>query len=224
MTDVNERELRRLHGLMRDPRYWQKKDPGFVAVVTEGFRALYGGTDAGSRAAAGRAANAAGVTGDAHGRDLIIGHLAPGEIVVPPRALSPEVMRALRQELGDELPRFIVGSGFERRNPVSGLPAFSPENEEEDGEGMRETLFDFSVEFLKNIIQRQVGKAPLGAPDPEEQFGREPASKALDPLGLRDAVPRENLPKTGEPHGGGRKCTLLERIDPLSPCYEEPQS
>lgn len=66
MTDANERELRRLHGLMRDPRYWQKKDPAFIAVVTDGFRALYGEPGAGARAAAGRAANAAGVTGDAH--------------------------------------------------------------------------------------------------------------------------------------------------------------
>ena len=30
-----------LRSLMRDPRYWRKKDPAFVARVTEGFKTLY---------------------------------------------------------------------------------------------------------------------------------------------------------------------------------------
>ncbi len=30
-----------LQSMMRDPRYWQKKDPAFVAKVTEGFRRMY---------------------------------------------------------------------------------------------------------------------------------------------------------------------------------------
>jgi Sel1 repeat len=108
--------------------------------VMAGFKSLYG-KEVG-RAELGRAANAAGVTGSAHRRDLIIGHLAPGEIVVPPWALSPAVMAALRHELGNQLPRFIVGAGFERRNPVSGLPAFSPANEDDSRE-TADQLFDF---------------------------------------------------------------------------------
>lgn len=30
-----------LQSMMRDPRYWQKKDPAFVAKVTEGFKKIY---------------------------------------------------------------------------------------------------------------------------------------------------------------------------------------
>ncbi|MGH6895379.1 MAG: hypothetical protein ACREJ5_02360 [Geminicoccaceae bacterium] len=103
MMDANERELLRLRSLMRDPCYWRERDPRFVAVVSDGFDSLFGKEV--ERAELGRAANAAGVTGATHRRDLIIGHLAPGEIVIPPQALSPAVMAALRQELGDQLPR-----------------------------------------------------------------------------------------------------------------------
>jgi hypothetical protein len=35
----NETELR---GMMRDPRYWRDKEPGYVAQVTSGFKSLYG--------------------------------------------------------------------------------------------------------------------------------------------------------------------------------------
>lgn len=30
-----------LQSMMRDPRYWREKDPGFVTKVTEGYEALY---------------------------------------------------------------------------------------------------------------------------------------------------------------------------------------
>ena len=36
---VNETDLR---SMMRDPRYWRKKDPAFVSKVTDGFKRLYG--------------------------------------------------------------------------------------------------------------------------------------------------------------------------------------
>jgi hypothetical protein len=32
-----------LVALMRDPRYWKKRDPEILAKVTEGFRRLYPG-------------------------------------------------------------------------------------------------------------------------------------------------------------------------------------
>jgi len=32
---------RELQSMMRDPRYWKTRDPGFVAQVTEGFRRVY---------------------------------------------------------------------------------------------------------------------------------------------------------------------------------------
>jgi hypothetical protein len=195
-----------------------------VATVTEGFKSLYG-KDL-ERAELGRAANAAGLTGTAHRRDLIIGHLAPGEIVVPPQALSPAVMAALRQELGDQLPRFIVGSGFERCNPISGLPAFSPENED-DNEGFFDSIADWVdglTGFLRSRMQRGAGGPPLGAPSPQERLGREPASRALDPFGLRDEVPRDIIRNTSNPRGGGHKCTPLDRTDPFSACYQEPRT
>lgn len=37
-SDINESDLR---GMMRDPRYWRKKDPDYVAKVTEGFKRIY---------------------------------------------------------------------------------------------------------------------------------------------------------------------------------------
>ena len=36
--DIDEAALTRM---MRDPRYWRERDPGFVAQVTEGFQRLY---------------------------------------------------------------------------------------------------------------------------------------------------------------------------------------
>lgn len=32
-----------LRAMMRDPRYWQRREPAFVARVTEGFRKLVNG-------------------------------------------------------------------------------------------------------------------------------------------------------------------------------------
>jgi len=32
-----------LVGMMRDPRYWKKRDPEFLSRVTDGFKRLYPG-------------------------------------------------------------------------------------------------------------------------------------------------------------------------------------
>jgi hypothetical protein len=77
------------------------------------------------RAGAGRSANLLEMGHPAQGPDIVVGHLAPGEIVVPPSAQTSEVVAALRAALGDDLPAYTVGSGRERRNPVSGLVAFA---------------------------------------------------------------------------------------------------
>jgi hypothetical protein len=77
------------------------------------------------RAGDGRAANLLEAGDPRQGPDIVVGHLSPGEIVVPPSAQTPEVVAALRAALGDELPAYTVGSGQERRNPVSGLVAFA---------------------------------------------------------------------------------------------------
>lgn len=81
-------------------------------------------------------------------------------------------MQALRKELGDELPRFIIGSGFERRNPVSGLPAFSPENEEDD-----EGVLSGVLSFLSGLLESMTGP-----PSPV----RFPIHRRVDPNRLSD--------------------------------------
>ena len=40
LSAPSEAELRQM---MRDPRYWQKREPAFVQKVTEGFRKLVNG-------------------------------------------------------------------------------------------------------------------------------------------------------------------------------------
>jgi hypothetical protein len=39
---ANELNEGALGDMVRDPRYWRRRDPDFVAKVTEGFRRLYG--------------------------------------------------------------------------------------------------------------------------------------------------------------------------------------
>lgn len=73
----------------------------------------------------GRLANSLGLAGETHRADTEIGHLTPGEIVVPLHAQTTSVLRALGAALGTSLSQYVVGSGLERRNPVSGKPAFA---------------------------------------------------------------------------------------------------
>ncbi|CCQ72342.1 hypothetical protein [Magnetospira sp. QH-2] len=57
---------------------------------------------------------------------MIIAHLTPGEIVIPPSLQSPELMHLLQRVFGSRemLLRFTAGSGHEQVNPVSGYAAF----------------------------------------------------------------------------------------------------
>ena len=213
---------------MRDPRYWRHKDPALVAKVTEGFQRLFKPSEAEQRAELGQTANVAGATGPAHARDVIIGHLAPGEIVVPPRAQTRAVPPALQAELGDDIGRFTVGSGLERRNPVSGLPAFAPENED-DSDGFFDAVeknVNTVLQAIDRLARGQIKATPHGS-DPDDLIGANPA-RFLDQHGLRDEAPLDmqnrltRQVRPGAVGGGGRKCTPIERRDPLSPCYVEP--
>jgi hypothetical protein len=38
-ADMDEKDLK---SMIRDPRYWRKKDPAFVSKVTDGFKRIYG--------------------------------------------------------------------------------------------------------------------------------------------------------------------------------------
>jgi hypothetical protein len=128
-------------------------------------------------------------------------------------------MRALRQELGDELPRFIVGSGFERRNPVSGLPAFSPETEEDEDD----SLLDRLLGFFSGLLSEETG-----FPD-RPQF---PRDRRLEPLRrpeeFRDQLDRETQrgleQQMRQPQfrGGGSSSPDPKRRNPFLDHQDEP--
>lgn len=122
-----ERELSRLKEMMKDPRYWKSKDPSYVESVRQGFADLY--DEPSSRALAregeGEAANEIGLNGPRHGQDKDLAHLAPGEIVVPLSAQTAEVLNTLYSTMGDRMAHYVVGSGYEQKNPTSGLPSFA---------------------------------------------------------------------------------------------------
>ncbi|MDV7341782.1 hypothetical protein RYZ26_19430 [Terasakiella sp. A23] len=112
--------FKRLRKLMDDPRYWRDQDPTYVEMIRQGFRDLYD-----SPVQAGKVANQIGVNGPVHAQDTEVGHLTKGEIVIPLSAQTSELMDVLQKNLGNDLAMYVVGSGFEQRNPTSGLPAFA---------------------------------------------------------------------------------------------------
>jgi len=118
-TFTDDPEYKRLRALMNDPRYWRDRDPAYVAMIQKGFE------DMGKQ---GQEANISGQNGPVHAQDTEIAHLTPGEVVIPRSAQTPEIIKALYQVMGDELAKYVVGSGYEQVNPTSGLPAFADEN------------------------------------------------------------------------------------------------
>lgn len=121
-TTQGEKHLRKL---MEDPRYWKKRDPNYVAMIQKGFDSLFYGNSEKALAVKGQKANQMGINGLYHAQDSLIGHLTPGEIVIPLNAQTPELMQYLSLTLGKDLLQYIVGSGHEQENPTSGLPAFA---------------------------------------------------------------------------------------------------
>lgn len=123
--DYEDRELSRLKQMMKDPRYWKINDPDYHRQVSQGFADLYENPPARALAREGEAANELGVNGPRHGQDEDLAHLTPGEIVVPLSAQSVDVLNALYAAMGDRMAHYVVGAGYEQRNPTSGLPAFA---------------------------------------------------------------------------------------------------
>ena len=123
--DYEARELQRLKDMMADPRYWKYRDEAYVAAVRKGFEELYDNPPPRAIAREGEAANELGLNGPNQGRDTDLAHVTPGEIVVPLGTQTVEVLNALYAAMGDRMAHFVVGSGCEQRNPVSGLPAFA---------------------------------------------------------------------------------------------------
>lgn len=120
-----ERATAQLRKLMEDPRYWKHQDSAYVEMVRQGFKDLYDNPPPEALAAEGKVANEMGLNGQHHAQDSMVAHVTPGEIVIPLSAQTPELMQHLSQTLGEDMMKFIVGSGYEQENPTSGLPAFA---------------------------------------------------------------------------------------------------
>lgn len=123
--EYEKRALARLKAMMRDPRYWQTEDPAYINTVQQGFENLYDNPPPEALAREGEAANELGLNGPHHRQDSDLAHLTPGEIVVPRSAQTVEVLNALYAAMGDRMAHYVVGGGYEQRNPTSGLPAFA---------------------------------------------------------------------------------------------------
>ena len=123
--DYEERELTRLKQMMKDPRYWKTNDPAYIKEVRQGFVDLYDNPPPQAVAREGEAANEIGLNGPRHGQDKDLAHVTPGEIVVPLSAQTVDVLNALYAAMGDRMAHYVVGGGYEQRNPTSGLPAFA---------------------------------------------------------------------------------------------------
>jgi len=121
-TNAGDAHLRKL---MQDPRYWRERDPAYVKMIQTGFKDLYDNPTPQARAAEGEAANEMGMNGQHHAQDSMVAHVTPGEIVIPLSAQTPELIQYLHQTLGQDMMKFVVGSGYEQENPTSGLPAFA---------------------------------------------------------------------------------------------------
>lgn len=131
--DFEASALGHLKKLMKSPAYWRDRDPELVKKVTRGFELLYETPDQDTdlpEARMGQLANILGLNGVKNKRDTKIAHLTPGEIIIPLNHQTPTLMRAIRNQLGDDLATYTIGSGQEQINPESGLPAFAGDSED----------------------------------------------------------------------------------------------
>lgn len=58
--------------------------------------------------------------------DTMLAHVTPGDVVVPADvvASNPTIIQLLENEMGPEAASHMVGSGYERINPITGQPEF----------------------------------------------------------------------------------------------------
>ena len=124
-----------------------------------GFKDLYDTPAPEARAAEGQTANEMGMNGQHHAQDSMVAHVTPGEVVIPLSAQTPQLMQYLYQTLGQDMLKYTVGSGYEQRNPTSGLPAFKDDSctklwdDIEDQEAI--------VERLTKQLENDPGNIPL---------------------------------------------------------------
>jgi hypothetical protein len=72
------------------------------------------------------------VAAQGRGGDTAIAHLTPGEMVIPKRLQTPEVMAALKRAAGGSLARLQVGHPANRLNPRTGAPEFDDDDDDDD--------------------------------------------------------------------------------------------
>lgn len=75
--------------------------------------------------------------------DTAVGHLTPGEIVVPRSAQTPELLQHIALTMGDNMPRYVVGSGANSFNPLTGAQEFYDFGADIPGAEMAAALGDF---------------------------------------------------------------------------------
>ena len=66
------------------------------------------------------------------GGDTTVGHLTPGEVVVPVDLQTPQLMAALMEALGPDFGRYQVGGEDDSINPQTGMPEFSYDDTRRD--------------------------------------------------------------------------------------------
>src|SRR5262249_30890445 len=72
------------------------------------------------------------VAAQGRGGDSEIAHLTPGEMVIPKRLQTPEVLAALQRAAGGSIARFTVGHPTNRTNPKTGAPEFDDDDQAPD--------------------------------------------------------------------------------------------
>ena len=66
------------------------------------------------------------------GGDTTVGHLTPGEVVVPVDLQTPQLMAALMEALGPDFGRYQVGGEDDSINPQTGMPEFGYDDTRSD--------------------------------------------------------------------------------------------
>lgn len=85
-----------------------KRHRGYRSVTSK-----HRSTGSARKALRGLSANKIGVSGDGHGLDDQLAWVKEGDLVIPPHALTPELVEKLKRALGTEWSAHVVGQGRE---------------------------------------------------------------------------------------------------------------
>lgn len=74
--------------------------------------------------------------GMGRGGDTMLGHLTPGEVVIPRGRMTPKLMAAFLEAMdGADPGEFVVGGAGNKRNPMTGAPEYFDRGDPESGAG-----------------------------------------------------------------------------------------